>query len=101
MLVRKNDKGVVIPPITPLRADLSLDKDALETIMVVCHKNNLQPFILGTTGESSSFSNTFKVDFIKAACKIKTPGMPLYAGISSNCFDESIELAKAAFDNGV
>src|SRR5687767_9373131 len=100
MPIRKKYKGVVIPMVTPLNEDLSLDKNAVETIMLIFRSNKVIPFILGTTGESASFSHKFKLDLIQTAGKIKRPDMELYTGISSNCLEESIDLAHAGFDAG-
>jgi dihydrodipicolinate synthase/N-acetylneuraminate lyase len=101
MSIQKKYKGVVIPMVTPLQANLQLDKEAVEKLMRFFHINEAQPFILGTTGESASFSIQYKLDFIETACKIKGPGMQLYAGISSNCLYESIELSHVCFSKGV
>ena len=59
------------------------------------------PFILGTTGESASLPVELKKDYLQLAAKLKQPGTLLYAGISSNCLQESIDLAKQSFDAGV
>jgi dihydrodipicolinate synthase/N-acetylneuraminate lyase len=100
MSIQKKYKGVVIPAVTPLKEDLSLDKEAVENIMLIFRSNKVIPFILGTTGESASFSHKFKLDLIQTAGKIKRPDMELYTGISSNCLEESIDLAHAGFDAG-
>jgi 4-hydroxy-tetrahydrodipicolinate synthase len=42
-----------------------------------------------------------KKEFIQLAGKIKKQGDILYGSISANAFDESIDLAKCSFDNGV
>jgi dihydrodipicolinate synthase/N-acetylneuraminate lyase len=93
--------GTVIPAVTPLNKDLKLDHGALEKMFNHFHNHNTMAFINGTTGESASFTVNFKKEYIKAAGKLKKAGDVLYAGISANCLEESVELAKVSFDSGV
>jgi len=92
--------GVIVPAVTPLTPNLKLDHAALGKMFNYFHEHHVMPFINGTTGESSSLSPDLKKEYLIAACKLKSPGDLLYAGISSNCFEESVTLAKIAFDNG-
>ena len=94
-------KGIVVPAVTPLTKNLKLDHPALEKMFHYFYKNNVMPFINGTTGESTSLPFNLKKDFIITACKLKSTGSVLYAGISANCLEESVTLAKIGFDNGV
>jgi dihydrodipicolinate synthase/N-acetylneuraminate lyase len=94
-------KGIVVPAITPLTKNLKLDYAALDKMFYHFHKHHVMPFINGTTGESTLLPLGLKKDFIKAACKLKSTGDLLYAGISANCFEDSVELAKIGFDTGV
>ena len=96
----KKYKGVVIPAITPLTADHQLDQQAVETIFTYFRTNNTGIFVLGTTGESSSVPPAIKRAYVKLAVSLKQPGELLYAGIASNCFEESVTYAKQFFDNG-
>lgn len=99
----KNKKysGVVVPMITPLTKSHRLDHDAVERIFGNFDNSGVAPFILGTTGESASLPYAMKKEYISKAGKIKKSGTVLYAGISSNCPEESVELAKHCFDAGV
>lgn len=99
--MKKKYSGIVVPAVTPLTASFKLDHGAVEKMFINFYKHDVMPFILGTTGEASSLPTSVKDDYIKAASKFKKPGSTLYAGISSNCLDESVELAKKSFDNGV
>src|SRR4026207_595125 len=90
----KKYSGVIIPAITPLTPDHKLDEEAVEKLFQYFYKYNALPFILGTTGESSSLPLSVKQAYVKAAAKNKKPGTLLYAGISSNVVSESIEFAK-------
>jgi dihydrodipicolinate synthase/N-acetylneuraminate lyase len=101
MSVMKKDKGIIIPAVTPLKENCSLDEAAVEKMFANFHQHQVYPFIIGTTGESASLTNQVKLDYLKAAAKHKHTETVLYAGISSNVLSESIEFAKACADNGV
>lgn len=94
-------KGIIVPAVTPLTNDFKLDHEAVEKMFHYFHKNNVMPFINGTTGEATSLSVNLKKEYIITASKFKLNGDVLYAGISANCLEESIALAKLSFDNGV
>jgi 4-hydroxy-tetrahydrodipicolinate synthase len=101
MKTEKKYSGVVIPAVTPLTADLKLDHGAVERVFEFFRNNNVHPFILGTTGEGASIPFAMKKEFIQIAGKLKKQEDILYASISSNALEESIDLAKYSFDNGV
>jgi len=98
---KKKYRGIVIPAVTPLTADYKLDHEAVEKIFSKFNEHDVMPFISGTTGEASSLSASVKNDYIRLASKLKKNGTILYAGVSSNCLDDSVELAKRCFDCGV
>ena len=101
MRKRKKYSGVIIPAITPLTGDHRLDEEAIGKLFRYFYEHNTVPFILGTTGESSSLPLSIKQAYVKASAKNKKPGTLLYAGISSNIVSESIEFAKFCADNAV
>ena len=101
MKKEKKYSGIVVPAVTPLTAALKLDERSVERMFTGFSAYRVQPFILGTTGESASLPLWLKKDYVLKAAAIKNPGMILYAGISSNCVEESVEFSKFCFDNGV
>lgn len=101
MKIQKKYKGTIVPVITPLTARYQLDEGAVERIVHNLYKNDATPFILGTTGESASLPMSLKLAYIKKLTALKQPGSLTYVGISSNCFEESVELAKSSFDAGI
>lgn len=101
MSKEKKYKGIIVPAITPLTKDYKIDEAAVEKIFTNFYQHNISPFILGTTGESASLSTQIKTDYLKAAAKNKKAGTVLYAGISSNIFEESVEFTKLCADNAV
>lgn len=101
MSIVKKYKGVVIPAVTPLTENYKLDHEGLEKMFYHFYANGVSPFIIGTTGESASLSFELKIDYIAAAARLKQQGTILYAGIASNCVEETVELAKVCADAGV
>lgn len=100
-MTNKKYHGVIIPAVTPLTAGFQLDDLAVEKMFANFYQHNVHPFILGTTGESVSLTHQIKKDYLKAAHKNKKDGTFLYAGISSNCLQESIDFANECSDFGV
>jgi dihydrodipicolinate synthase/N-acetylneuraminate lyase len=100
MKIQKKYSGTIVPVITPLTARYQLDEGAVEKIFHNLEKNEAMPFILGTTGESASLPLALKQAYIGKASALKKAGNMLYIGISSNCFEETVELAKRSFDAG-
>ena len=101
MYKNKKYKGIIVPAITPLTKDFKLDISAVEKLFSNFYKHEVSPFILGTTGESSSLSREMKAEYLSVASKNKKAGTVLYAGISSNVFEEAVEFAKQCAGNGV
>lgn len=101
MATEKKYKGIIVPAVTPLTSSLQLDEKAVERMTENFYRHNISPFILGTTGESASLPVALKKTFIKKSGSVKQPGTVLYAGIASNCFTESVELAHHCFENGI
>jgi len=100
MKVQKKYSGIVIPAVTPLNKQYELDTAGVERMFANFRQHRVSPFILGTTGEYASLSFKLKADYIKLAGKLKKAGDMLYVGISSNCYSETVDLAKLSFDNG-
>lgn len=94
-------KETIVPVVAPLKEDLSLDQDAVARIFGYLYANGAVPFILGTTGESASLSNSFKEDYLQAAVVNKPVDKKLYVGISSNILEDSIAFAHLAHSLGV
>ena len=97
----KKYQGVIVPAITPLTADHQLDEGAVEKIFAHFHQHQVMPFILGTTGEAASLPVALKLRYIQVGAGLKKPGDLLYAGISSSCLEESVEMGRRCFGEGV
>ncbi|MBO9619988.1 MAG: dihydrodipicolinate synthase family protein [Niabella sp.] len=94
-------KKIIVPAITPLTPAFNIDEAAVEAMFTNFYAHGVLPFILGTTGEAPSLPMRQKRDYLVAASKYKKAGTALYAGISSNIIDESVEFAKCCADYGV
>jgi dihydrodipicolinate synthase/N-acetylneuraminate lyase len=101
MKAEKKYRGTIVPAITPLNADWTLDTGAVEKLFALFRQHRVMPFILGTTGEAPSLPAAVKQMYIRLAGRLKQPGELLYAGISGNCLSDSVEWAHRAFDEGV
>src|ERR1700759_1783780 len=101
MKVKKKYNGLVVPSITPITENHKLDHKAVEKIFDSFFNFGGVPFILGTTGEASSLPMEMKKAFIKLSGEVKQPGKMLYAGISSNCVSESVDIARHCADHHV
>ena len=89
----KKYTGIIIPAVTPLTEKLQIDEAAVSRLFALFYQHKMAPFILGTTGESTSLPLQLKKDYVMAAGKNKKMGSLLYAGIGSNVLAESINFA--------
>ena len=94
-------KGVIVPMVTPVNKNFSIDKDAVKKIIESFITAGVSPFILGTTGESASVSEDQIKTFVSLVVENAKKHTPVYAGISSNCFQTTINNAKMCADMGV
>jgi 4-hydroxy-tetrahydrodipicolinate synthase len=89
--MQKRFSGVVVPMITPLNQDFTIDTQAVEKIITQFNQNNIHPLVLGTTGESSSINLAESLKLIKSAVKSKGENQCIYAGLVGNQVDELID----------
>ncbi len=96
----KKYSGVVVPMITPVHSDLTIDMASAEKLVAYLTNNGTAPFILGTTGESASIGRSEKKKLVEATVKAASGKSVVYAGISSNAIMDSIEDAHHYHDLG-
>ncbi|WP_258105747.1 dihydrodipicolinate synthase family protein [Marinoscillum sp. MHG1-6] len=94
-------EGVIIPMVTPINANYSIDAASVGKIVESFIAQECAPFVLGTTGESTSFSSTQKTELVKQTVKAVNGRVKTFAGISSTSLVESIEMAKTYRDLGI
>jgi 4-hydroxy-tetrahydrodipicolinate synthase len=99
--IEKIYKGVIVPAITPLTTDLRLDRHVVDALFGMFAAHHIHPFILGTTGEAASLPISVREDYVRAASAHRSPGMTLYAGISSNVLQESVDFSIFCAKQGV
>ncbi len=87
--------------ITPVNADFSIDRTSVASVMKTFTQNHISVFVLGTTGESTSVPEKQKTDLVKWAVLSKQNQSKVYAGISGNCLQESIDAANLYASMGV
>ena len=95
--------GVYAAAVTPLRADLSPDLDAIAPFLgFLASRGSHGALIFGTTGEGPSFSPTERADVWRAALQVRQqhPDFRLLAGTGTPSLTETIELTRLAFDLG-
>lgn len=80
----KKFSGVVVPMVTPLNPDLSIDVGAVKRIMKSFTDNDIHPLVLGTTGESSSIGKQASLELLAAALADKGHKQLVYAGLVKN-----------------
>lgn len=94
--------GVVVPMITPVRPNGELDEPAVRRVIDYLIEGGVSGvFILGTTGEAASISNGMKIRMAAITVEQTAKRALVYAGISHNCFANSVEAAQAFFELGV
>lgn len=100
MKKQKKYSGIVVPMLTPFNSNGTVDLVAIERIIDNLISYGVFPFILGTTGEGPSLSNKERRKLIEFICKKYSGKTIIYAGLSGNCVEESIESAKEFIDLG-
>jgi dihydrodipicolinate synthase/N-acetylneuraminate lyase len=101
MRITKKYQGVIIPAVTPLTEDCLLDREGVTKLLAFFRQEGVMPFILGTTGEAPSLPASLKNEYVRMAARQKPPGEVLYAGISSNCQEESVDMGRRYLEAGV
>jgi 4-hydroxy-tetrahydrodipicolinate synthase len=85
--------GSFVALVTPLNQDLSLDIAALEQLIVWHVESRTQGlFIMGTTGEAASLSQSVYFEAIRLAVKFARGRLSIFAGTTANTADEVIAL---------
>lgn len=93
--------GVVIPMITPFKGNGTIDEYSLNGLVDYFIGAAAIPFILGTTGESASIPAIMCDEYARLVTGRVNGKSTIYAGISDNCFTDSIEQARKYFDMGI
>lgn len=98
--MQKRFSGVVVPMITPLNKDFTVDVVAVERIVALFAENGIHPLVLGTTGESSSIGELESFRLVEAAVKAKAKNQCIYAGLVGNQVDDLIHRGNLYISSG-
>lgn len=98
--MQKRFSGVVVPMITPLNKDFTVDVVAVERIVALFAENGIHPLVLGTTGESSSIGELESFRLVEAAVKTKAKNQCIYVGLVGNQVDDLIHRGNLYISSG-
>ncbi len=93
--------GVVVPMVSPLNRDLSVDTGAVKCIVDAFMDSQVKPFILGTTGEVVSLTSAQKATLVQKTVSNVEGKETVLAGIIGNCLPEAIEAGNRYAEYGV
>lgn len=80
--------GVVVPMVTPVTSEGLLDTAAVGRIIDSFVGSNVNPLLMGTTGEGNSVSPTDARLLVETAVKAAGGKVTVYAGLTGNCIAE-------------
>lgn len=103
MTMRKQKKyhGVIAPMVTPVDETGRIHASSVEKLVDYVIESGNFPFILGTTGEIASNSFVNRENLVKLTAKHVNGRTTLYAGITDNSLDHTVEAAKKYADWGI
>ncbi|MFL0804654.1 MAG: 4-hydroxy-tetrahydrodipicolinate synthase [Agarilytica sp.] len=95
-------KGSMVALVTPMKADLSVDWDALNKLVEWHIEQGTHGIVaVGTTGESATIDVEEHIQVIRAVVDQVNGRIPVIAGTGANSTKEAIFLTKRAKDAGV
>ncbi len=87
-------KGIIPPMVTPLMEDRTLDLTGLAKLVNYILDGGVHGlFLLGTTGEGTSLSHTFRKQLVTETCSLVQKKVPVLVCITDTSLEESLELA--------
>src|SRR6185436_19460579 len=57
-------------------------------------------FVLGSTGEAQALSYRLRLEMVRETCRIAAGRVPVVAGITDTCVDESLNLGRQVLEAG-
>jgi len=92
--------GVVVPMVTPVCENGSLDVAAVQRIIESFASCGVAPLLMGTTGEGNSVSANDARLLVKTAAEAAKGRVTIYANLTGNCFADQISQADAFVEAG-
>lgn len=96
----KKYKGVVVPMITPVTEQGTIDTLAVEKIIETFAAHNVSPLLMGTTGEGNSVSPEQGLLYVKTAVQAARKRITIYVGLNGCCVSEHIRMANIYHQSG-
>jgi 4-hydroxy-tetrahydrodipicolinate synthase len=94
-------RGIVVPLITPLADQGSLDHGRLERLIEHVIEGGVSGvFILGTTGEGPSLSHELRRELMDAVCRQAAGRAPVLVGVTDTVYEYTVAMARAAERSG-
>lgn len=87
-------KGVVVPMVTPVTEQETIDCVAVENIICLFADCKVSPLLMGTTGEGNSVSAEQGLRLVEAVAKVAPEEMTLYVGLNGCSTAEQIKMAE-------
>jgi 4-hydroxy-tetrahydrodipicolinate synthase len=101
-VMKKKFYGTGVALITPFKEDLSIDFQSLEKLLKYVSDNGVDYLVmLGTTGESSTLSQSEKVEIIKFIKANNPKKLPLVLGLGGNSTKELLDKLTEFDFNGI
>lgn len=95
-------EGVIVPLLTPVHGDESLDEPALERLIEHVLAGGVHGvFVLGSTGEFAALDDGMKLQVVRRTCEIVRGRVPVLAGVNQLGTRRTAEMARCCFDLGV
>ena len=94
-------RGVVTPMVSPLHEDGEIDRQGVHKIVERLLSNQCAPFVVGTTGEAASLPDRQKAELVEYVVEATAGAAVVYAGISGNCLQDSLDKARLYGELGV
>lgn len=96
----KKFRGVVVPMVTPVTAQGTLDTEAVQRIISLFVKNQVSPLLMGTTGEGNSVSQADARLLVETAARAAGGRILIYAGLTGCCVAEQRAQVDAFIEAG-
>jgi 4-hydroxy-tetrahydrodipicolinate synthase len=93
-------RGVVVPMITPVTLDLTIDKEAVRKIIRMFVANGIHPLLMGTTGEGQSVSKAEALELIRTAKAEAAGKVTIYVALTGTVVAEQYEMMRQYVDAG-
>lgn len=94
-------RGIIPPLVTPIVDRDQIDVPGTERLLEHVIRGGVHGiFVLGTTGEGTSFNQPTRCRFVDLACEVVAGRVPVLVGITETSMSAALELADQAYASG-